>query len=475
MNKVLKCLVFCVLVLSLIGCNTILPTPTQPLPGNTPDQTTVIVESSITPSLTNTALPTITPSATIEPLPIAPGEIWLVNETDHTLLCYDAQTLALITSVPTKGAVTSLSQGRYGVWAIEESTQEIIQIDPVQHSITARIPLPGYTLHALAASEEGIWVGVQPITPATPSGPGTPPGGGLVLLNPETLTVDTLIELGAPVTDMEVYGGWVWAVASANGFSALFIIDPETLTPFQPSRDELWYDQTQIAVNSTGVWLINSMLPDTLVLLDIQNGSEQQRIKLDGMKGSTYTLAATETGVWVLSNKGEVVKVDPANKNVEAVFPVASREAELFIGDDMLWVLSQWDGMIYAIDPVQDRVVVMVTTGERRPTPTRTPTITPYPTEAPMPPCKAGYETRLKVGARALVQSKEALPNRIREQPGLDGKVLGFVQQYEEVDILGGPVCSNNWVWWKVRSVQSHIVGWTAEGDEETYWLQPEE
>ena len=35
-----------------------------------------------------------TPTGTIEPLPVAPGEIWLVNETDLTLLCFDSQTLA---------------------------------------------------------------------------------------------------------------------------------------------------------------------------------------------------------------------------------------------------------------------------------------------------------------------------------------------------------------------------------------------
>jgi hypothetical protein len=175
----------------------------------------------------------------------------------------------------------------------------------------------------------------------------------------------------------------------------------------------------------------------------------------------------------VISDKGEVTKIDAGTKEIVTIFPVSSREADLFTTKDMVWVISDWDGLIYAVSPVQNKVMVIVTTGNRKPTPTRTPTITPYPTESPMPPCTAAYNTRLKVGGRAIVESDAALPNRIRAEPGLGGKVMGFIQQYETVLIIGGPVCRDDWVWWKVRSEQSYIVGWTAEGDKETYWLQP--
>jgi hypothetical protein len=65
------------------------------------------------------------------------------------------------------------------------------------------------------------------------------------------------------------------------------------------------------------------------------------------------------------------------------------------------------------------------------------------------------------------------LPNRIRRQPNSSSEVLGFIQPGEKVDILEGPSCSNAWIWWRVRSQQTGLTGWTAEGDANDYWLIP--
>ena len=414
-----------------------------------------------------------TPTPTIEPLPVAPGEIWFLNETDHALLCFDAQTLAQKAVIELEGGLSALIQGEHGIWAIDGSGKQLMKIDPQEHRIASQASLAGYTLLTLAAGAEGLWAGAQPDPLPEPEVPGASPGGGLLLIDPHSLESITYINLGAPVSDVEVYGGWVWAVTSWNGLSAVFIIDPLNYTVYQPDQGSLWYGTTRIAVNDAGIWLINSMAPAALVLLPVPSSANHVLIPLEGMRGNAYDVQATGSFVWVVSDRGEVVKIDPVERKVKAVFPVSRSEASLTATEERVWLGGQWDGMIYALSPLEERVMVMVTTGNRKPTPTRTPTITPYPTEAQLPDCQAGYATRLKVGARAIVESEPALPNRIREEAGLDGKVLGFIQQYETVMVLAGPVCRDNWVWWKVRSEQSYIIGWTAEGDEETYWLKP--
>lgn len=426
---------------------------------------------SLQPSATLAPAATSTP--TIEPLPVAPGEIWLVNETDRALLCFDAQTLAQKSIIELEEGLSTLIQGKQGVWAVNSSGTQLMRIDPQEHRIASQFSPAGYTLLALAAGEEGLWAGVQPNPLPEPEVPGASPGGGLLLIDPHRLEGITYIELGAPVSDVELFGGWVWAVTSWNGLSSVFIIEPLTYEVFQPDQGSLWYGTTRIAVSGAGIWLINAMAPAALVLLPVSSGANQVLIPLEGMRGNASDVQAAGSIVWVVSDRGEVVKIDPAERKVKAVFPVSRAEASLTATEEMVWLVSQWDGMIYAISPIEERVMVMVTTGNRKPTPTRTPTITPYPTEAQLPDCQAGYSTRLKVGARAIVESEPALPNRIRQEAGLDGKVLGFIQQYETVTVLAGPICRDNWVWWKVRSEQSYIVGWTAEGDEETYWLQP--
>ena len=65
------------------------------------------------------------------------------------------------------------------------------------------------------------------------------------------------------------------------------------------------------------------------------------------------------------------------------------------------------------------------------------------------------------------------LANRVRTQPNAVAPVVGFIQPGEKVAILGGPICSNEWIWWQVHALQSGMTGWTAEGDKQGYWLVP--
>jgi hypothetical protein len=117
--------------------------------------------------------------------------------------------------------------------------------------------------------------------------------------------------------------------------------------------------------------------------------------------------------------------------------------------------------------------------------PSVTPSITPSATISPSPttvvaanptwlPCPGTYFSRLRVGIQAHVSYDPPLANRVRSQPNIASAVLGFVQPGEKVSIIGGPICSNEWIWWQIRSLASGMTGWTAEGDQTSYWLVPE-
>lgn len=112
------------------------------------------------------------------------------------------------------------------------------------------------------------------------------------------------------------------------------------------------------------------------------------------------------------------------------------------------------------------------------PTLTLTPTLSPSPSQTGEPqgtwqPCAGIYPSRLHVGGKAYVAYDPPLPNRVRVQPNTDSPVLGFLQPGDRMDILEGPVCSNQWIWWRVRAHSTGMTGWTAEGDETDYWLVP--
>jgi hypothetical protein len=88
-------------------------------------------------------------------------------------------------------------------------------------------------------------------------------------------------------------------------------------------------------------------------------------------------------------------------------------------------------------------------------------------------PCPGIYYSRLYVGDKASVSFDPPLANRVRSEPSTAGTYLGMLQPGEKAEIIGGPVCSNQWIWWQVRSLASGLTGWTAEGDNKAYWLVP--
>ena len=123
------------------------------------------------------------------------------------------------------------------------------------------------------------------------------------------------------------------------------------------------------------------------------------------------------------------------------------------------------------------------------------PTLTPFPTNTLSPaqptirttpeatntapakptwmPCAGSKYSRLYVGDIAYVSFDPPLPNRVRSQPNKAGTYLGMLQPGERMDIIGGPECADQAIWWQVRSLASGLTGWTAEGDSKDYWLVP--
>jgi hypothetical protein len=89
--------------------------------------------------------------------------------------------------------------------------------------------------------------------------------------------------------------------------------------------------------------------------------------------------------------------------------------------------------------------------------------------------CSQAPLSRLHVGMQAYVSYVPPLSNRVRSDAGTSERILGYIGPGEEITILDGPACANGWIWWKIRSSESGLTGWTAEGDQSDYWLVPME
>lgn len=108
------------------------------------------------------------------------------------------------------------------------------------------------------------------------------------------------------------------------------------------------------------------------------------------------------------------------------------------------------------------------------PVDTPVPTATIQPTSGPWEACPgAAYLSRLHVGDLAKVSSDPPVANRVRSEPSVTSSIVGYIQPGETITVLEGPGCSSSWIWWRVRSNSTNLEGWTAEGDQNGYWLIP--
>jgi len=107
------------------------------------------------------------------------------------------------------------------------------------------------------------------------------------------------------------------------------------------------------------------------------------------------------------------------------------------------------------------------------------PAATPVVDDArPSHTCSGSKPTRLTIGMSAHVSYDPPEPNTAREGPGTKYEKIGLYQVGENLVILDGPKCGQTNVgelmYWKVKSQDTGLVGWTAESDLQDYWLIPE-
>jgi hypothetical protein len=62
-------------------------------------------------------------------------------------------------------------------------------------------------------------------------------------------------------------------------------------------------------------------------------------------------------------------------------------------------------------------------------------------------------------------------PNNIRTDPSTSSTQIGQIPGGELFIVLQGPTCADNLAWWQVN--YNGTIGWTVEGQDQTYWLDP--
>jgi hypothetical protein len=130
---------------------------------------------------------------------------------------------------------------------------------------------------------------------------------------------------------------------------------------------------------------------------------------------------------------------------------------------------------LVAVGPFAETAIAM------QPTVAPSATFTPLPTSTPAPSftpntaptvvvCPGAPPTRLAINGKAVVFNVASV--RLRAEPGLNAEILSNVSVGVEVAIIGGPACTESFLWWQVQLANGR-TGWVAEGQPGTYFLEP--
>lgn len=83
--------------------------------------------------------------------------------------------------------------------------------------------------------------------------------------------------------------------------------------------------------------------------------------------------------------------------------------------------------------------------------------------------CSGAPAPRLTVGGQAQVTIINGTPLRVRATPG--GDIVTTLPEGTVVNVIGGPECQDVYTWWQIQ--RDDVIGWSAEGDLENYFLEP--
>jgi len=475
------------IIFALPGCGLLPAAPVAPEAheAQPPAEIQPTATLPVTPlaELAEFAAATPTPEVTLPAPPTGYdiGSVWAINQQEQLLVKFDPDTNTLLAQVGLSGMLGPITGGEGSVWVAQNMGDQtiLLRINPRSLAIEANIPIEQGRVNAMVVGLGSVWLGIEEEVGEREPGDITLPGG-LLRVDPTSNSVADYFRREAHPTDLVIYDNAVWALSQLDVVSIFERYDPaaaEWQTLPEPPQDPTSADPasvyrfTKFALTEGGIWCISmDGTSHLLYRLDPSTAKLVHTFNMgDGEGDLPADLEAQPGSLWVSLMNGKVQRIDPLSGAVLSSFEHAAGYSRLFIAAGQLWVDNPTGAELYRLNPETLQSAALFVTG-RKPMPT--PTYAPRKLEKEE--CVAAYQTRLEVGMRAVVASDPPVPNRLRAEPGTETQIVGEIPPGQGMQILEGPICLNNWIWWKVHS-DAGKDGWTSEGDEEGYWLIPAE
>jgi hypothetical protein len=346
----------------------------------------------------------------------------------------------------------------------------------VDGQVLAKTALP-YPPTAMAASPSAVWVGMMVASSGAKPGVDFAASGKIASINPDSLQITDSVAISCTPKTIALNDTTVWVASGCFNLSVVDSIDQKTLNhttisndPNKPADPALLPASIGglLTLSADGAWMVST---DAATVYRIDPATQKITQQSDVLKNYTTTpvgITFAEGQVWLVLTDGKVLGLDPTALSVLTQLdlgkPISS--VDFAFSQGALWINDPTNATLTRIDPAAKQIAASLSTGNPYTTPT------PAPTRAAAA-CSITLPIRLKAGGQAKVDPQASLNNQVRKAAGTNWGIAGQIKPGEVVNILEGPVCADNWPWWKVKSTETGLTGWTAEGDKNTYWLVP--
>jgi streptogramin lyase len=399
----------------------------------------------------------------------------VTNRFDRKVLKIEANSGNVTASIQlTEAPTTAVSQDG-AVWVA--AFKKIFRLNSQNGQVEATIELGSFDPVSLRVSETGVWAGVMDISKhhLIPLRTDYCPTGGLVHIDPKTNKQVKFIDLKVPAFYLAASGSEVWVdqMGCLGDPHKLVKINPVnySISPYPDLSAAMDPDGNGFEVFLGSLWAAGKAgETGTVIQLDPLTGKSDRKITLPGTMGAAgIGLTSSADSLWAYDKiTAKIYRVPPTGSEAELFFQPDAKSGildQVIAMRQNLWLIWTDQARMLQADVRSKQIVREVGTGMNKIT---------YFAGISWQPCPAAYPSRLRVGDLATVSKDPPLPNRLRAEPNTSSTILGQVEAGGEVGIVDGPVCSNNWIWWKVRTTKAGQGGWTSEGDENNYWLVPE-
>jgi len=397
--------------------------------------------------------------------------IWILKE--KTVLQINTETNKIESKVEIEGNPIDISIGSGFVWIADSENNRIIQLNPDNNEISNTYYIVQGELICLAANDNGVWAGIF----IENKEPNQTNSGGILKIDQNMNEIVSLMNtIGTPM-EIKIIEDHLWILERTDSLTLFEKIGLEdqiivSIPEFYGSPSYI-HNFSEFAVTDTAIWAISSSpVSNSIFKLNKNSGEIEKKIQVsEDVNEHPVDISFDGENVWVALHNGDILNIGAMNDEIIAKYNINGSLSSIKKFDDYLWLVSQLDANIIQFDPQRNVVIDRLSIGST-PQPARTSTPRFIQEENGVVICQGADPPRLDVGSTARVKQDPPLANRVRVEPYNDTEILGEIEPGGEMLIIEGPVCSSGWVWWKIRSANDGLVGWTAEGDNETIWLE---